>query len=103
MGAGQNAFIDRRARELAEFNERRAKEAQIFESRQQKELALIREQLDAIGRNLLTMRLGDESKRGAVHLGRSRSHAQLLASRPVLGRLSWSGARILVCSTAGSG
>ncbi len=45
----QNAFIDRRARELAEFNERRAKEAQIFETRQQKELALIREQLDAIG------------------------------------------------------
>jgi hypothetical protein len=45
----QNEFIDRRARELAEFNERRAKEAQIFETRQQKELALIREQLDAIG------------------------------------------------------
>ncbi len=98
----QNAFIDRRARELTEFNERRAKEAQIFETRQQKELVLIREQLDAIGETYDAP--GRPVKKGAVHLGLiSRSYAQLLASRPIPGRLSWSGARVLVCSAAGSG
>ncbi|MDH3442529.1 MAG: YfhL family 4Fe-4S dicluster ferredoxin [Deltaproteobacteria bacterium] len=45
----QNNFINRRAKDLAEFTERRAKEAEVFENYQKTQLARIREQLDTIG------------------------------------------------------
>jgi hypothetical protein len=45
----QEAFIERRERELAELTARRAKEAQAFEGRQQKELERIRAELNAVG------------------------------------------------------
>jgi Pyruvate/2-oxoacid:ferredoxin oxidoreductase delta subunit len=47
----QNAFVERRERELAQFVERRAKDAAAFEAHQQQERQRIREQLDSIGDN----------------------------------------------------
>jgi hypothetical protein len=45
----QNAVIDHREKELAEFTERRAKEAAAFEARQRKALEDIRKQLETVG------------------------------------------------------